>query len=153
MKSRVLLFLSLVLFLTMSLVVLQGGVATANWNLQFTTCPSFTGPIWADPMHPSFQGNTYTLSLTSVVVTTNGTKKVYAPMTCSAAESWVKKLITDHIAGKPGLPTYPPLTNGPPGFVCEATPDLRGHAWAGHCNRTNSPPGGGVAKPAFTWST
>jgi hypothetical protein len=127
-------------------------------SLQFTTCATFTGPTWVNPMPPygaanPYQGNKYELSLTSVVVITAGKKKVYPPMTCAGAELWVKKLALQHIAGKPMLPQYPPLKNGPPRFVCQGTPDLKGHAYRGNCAEMNSPPGGGVMKPSFVWST
>jgi hypothetical protein len=66
-------------------------------DMQMTTCPSFTGTTWANPMPPSNSGNRYTLTLNK------------HEMSCAQAESWAKKLIVQHIPGKPMMPQYPPL--------------------------------------------
>ncbi|HEV3154701.1 MAG TPA: hypothetical protein VGZ02_12925 [Candidatus Baltobacteraceae bacterium] len=101
------------------------------------TCPSFVSTVWVSPLAgPKASGNRYT-----VAVDGNA-------MPCAQAIAWAKKLIPQHIAGKPLMPTYPPLKGGPPGYVCKGSPDTKGHAWRGNCfkNTTTAIPAG------FTWT-
>jgi len=105
-------------------------------DMGMTTCPSFTSTSWVNPMPPGNSGNRYSLTLTQ------------HEMTCAQAESWAKKLIVQHIPGKPGMPQYPPLKGGPPGYVCTGSPDTTGHAWRGHCLKSTGKPFG----PSFDWT-
>lgn len=116
-------------------------------SLQMTNCPTFTGPSWSSPMPPSNSGNQYLLTLSTVIKVVGGVKSTYPPMTCAQAQSWVKKLAAEHIAGKPMMPDYPPLKTGPPNFLCKGSPDSNGHAWRGNCYKKGMNP-----PPSFTWS-
>ena len=111
-------------------------IPAAADDMQMTTCPSFTGTTWVNPMPPSNSGNRYTLTLNK------------HEMSCAQAESWAKKLLVQHISGKPMMPQYPPLRGGPPGYVCTGSPDNTGHAYRGHCLKTK----GGPFAASFDWT-
>ena|SRR5579862_2823 len=102
------------------------------------TCPAFVSTVWVSPLAgPKASGNRYT-----VAVDGNA-------MSCAQAIAWAKKLIPQHIAGKPLMPSYPPLKSGPPGFTCKGSPDTTGHAWRGSClKNTNT----AAFRPGFTWT-
>ena len=109
--------------------------SAAAQNMQ--TCPAFTATKWVSPIPgPKPSGDRYTVTLTG------------APMSCAQATTWAKKLIAQHIAGKPMMPIYPPLKGGPPGYVCKGSPDTAGHAWRGNCMKS----GGGAVPPGFSWT-
>jgi hypothetical protein len=63
---------------------------------------------------------------------------------CSAAKTWVVKLIADKVKQTLGRV---PLTNGPKSLHCYATLETKGHASGGLCYK------GTLAYPAtgFTW--
>ena len=105
-------------------------------DMGMTTCPVFTSIKWVSPMQPPESGTQYELTVTQNA------------MTCAQATTWAQKLIAQHIDGKPGLASYPPLTAGPPEYVCKGSPDSNGHAWRGHCLKQ----GKTVFAPGFTWS-
>lgn len=67
--------------------------------------------------------------------------------TCASAKSWIVKLIGDRV---PIASKNVPLTNGPSGYHCLATPFSRGgHATSGACFKgTIAFPGSG-----FAWNT
>src|SRR5262249_34964319 len=71
-------------------------------DMQMTPCPAFTSVKWVSPMDASESGTQYQVTLTQ------------HDMTCDQATTWAKKLIPQHIDGKPMMPSYPPLTGGPP---------------------------------------
>lgn len=104
-------------------------------DLQMTTCPVFTSAKWVSPMPPNDSGTQYQLTVTQNA------------MTCSQATTWAQKLIGQHMDGKPMQPAYPPLTGGPPGYVCKGSPDNTGHAYRGHCLKGSDP-----FAPGFNWS-
>jgi hypothetical protein len=111
-------------------------IPSAADDMQMTTCPTFTGTTWVNPMPPSNSGNRYILTLNK------------HEMSCAQAESWAKKLLVQHIADKPMMPQYPPLKGGPPGYVCTGSPDNTGHAYRGQCLKTK----GGPFAASFNWS-
>ena len=105
-------------------------------DMQTTTCPPFTGTSWVSPMPPNNSGNRYAVTLTG------------REMSCAQAVSWSRKLIAQHIAGKPMMPQYPPLKGGPAGYICTGSPDNTGHAWRGHCLKIKH----GAFAPGFDWT-
>lgn len=105
-------------------------------DMSMTTCPVFTSIKWVSPMQPPESGTQYELTVTQNA------------MSCVQATTWAKKLVAEHIDGKPMMPSYPPLTAGPPGYACSGSPDSAGHAWRGHCLKT----GKAVILPGFNWS-
>lgn len=121
--------------------------AETSSDLQMSACPAFAGPSWTSPMPPNNTGNRYLVTLVSVVKIEAGKKKSSPPGTCAQAQTWVLKLVTEHIAGKPMMPDYPPLKSGPPGFLCKGSPDNNGHAWRGNCYKNGSNPA-----PSFNWT-
>ena len=110
--------------------------SAAAQNMQ--TCPTFTATKWVSPMPgPKPSGDQYMVTLTG------------ASMSCAQATTWAKKLIAQHIAGKPMMPSYPPLKGGPHGYVCKGSPDTTGHAWRGSCLKSS---GGAGLAPGFSWT-
>jgi len=127
---------AVVFIATIASVITLSRMPAAADDMQMTTCPTFTGTTWVNPMPPSNSGNRYILTLTN------------HEMSCAQAESWAKKLLVQHIAGKPMMPQYPPLKGGPPGYVCTGSPDTTGHAYRGHCLKTKA----GAIASSFDWS-
>ena len=112
------------------------GLPAVADDMSMTTCPVFSAIGWVSPMQPPESGSQYQLTVTQNA------------MTCAQATTWAKKLIAEHIDGKPMQASYPPLTAGPPGYACSGSPDSAGHAWRGHCLKT----GKAVIAPGFNWS-
>jgi hypothetical protein len=123
------------------------GAETYN-GMQMTTCPPFTATTWSNWMPPNDSGNRYIVTLTTAVKVVGGKKALFPPMTCAQAQTWVKKLVAERIAGKPGLAQYPPLKTGPPNFVCKGSPDNHGHAWRGTCLETTRM----TPTPSISWT-
>lgn len=88
------------------------------------------------PDAPNDTGNQYQLTIAQKA------------MTCADATTWAKKPIARHIDGRPMMPSYPPLTAGPPGYVCKGSPDNTAHAYRGHCLKQGTT----TFAPGFTWS-
>jgi hypothetical protein len=105
-------------------------------DMQMTTCPTFTSTTWVNPMPPSNSGNRYILTLNK------------HEMSCAQATSWAKKLVVQHVPGKPMMAQYPPLKGGPPGYVCTGSPDTTGHAYRGQCLKKSGDP----FAASFNWS-
>jgi hypothetical protein len=129
-------FIGAIVFIAIISALALCRVPAAADDMQTTSCPSFTGPTWVNPMPPNNSGNRYMLTLNK------------HEMSCAQAVSWAKKLALQHIPGKPMMPQYPPLKGGPPGYVCTGSPDTTGHAYRGHCLKTT----GGPFAPSFDWS-
>ena len=127
---------AVVLIAVIASVIALCRMPAAADDMQMTTCPSFTATTWVNPMPPSNSGNRYILTLNK------------PELSCAQAESWAKKLIMQHIPGKPMMPQYPPLKGGPPGYVCTGSPDNTGHAYRGQCLKLN----GGPFAASFNWS-
>jgi hypothetical protein len=62
---------------------------------------------------------------------------------CSEAAKWTKRLLRAQIKFKTG--GNESVLNGPKGFYCSAWPDTSNHAYAGGCQKRNSP-------EAFAWN-
>jgi hypothetical protein len=105
-------------------------------DMQMTTCSVFTSVKWVSPMDTNESGMQYQVTLTQ------------HDMTCDQAITWAKQLIPQHIDGKPMMPSYPPLSGGPPGYACKGSPDITGHAYRGGCLKKGST----TVAPGFTWT-
>lgn len=121
-------------FVATCVLVFSAKPAPAD-DMQMTACPVFTSVKWVSPMPPNDAGTQYQLTVTQKA------------MTCAQATTWAQKLIAQHINGQPMQPSYPPLTGGPPGYVCKGSPDNTGHAYRGHCLKGSDP-----FAPGFNWS-
>ena len=62
---------------------------------------------------------------------------------CAQVSSWVKKIVAQHVSGTPD--DTKPLSGGPPGYTCEASPDGRGHPYQGKCEKN------GDKNTGFSW--
>ena len=132
-------FLVVAIVFVATLIVSIAGFRTPTRadQMGMTTCSAFTSTKWVSPMPgPQPSGDRYTVTISA------------NPMSCGQATSWAKKLIPQHIAGKPMMPDYPPLKGGPPGYLCKGSPDSSGHAWRGSCLKS----GAGASQPSFTWT-
>jgi len=69
-------------------------------------------------------------------------------MSCAEATQWAQKLIAQHVDGKPMMPSYPPPTGGPAGYICKGSPDNTGHAYRGHCLKQST----ATFAPGFNWT-
>ena len=101
------------------LAVLAVGTANGATN-PIKQCPKITASPWQFPGTP-VKGTTYG-------------SYVVGSFTCAAAATWIKKL-TPTVLKKRGLGARNMLTNGPRGYICEANPDAKGHAFAGSCRK------------------
>jgi len=95
------------------------------------TCPLVAGVKWVLPYAPYTSGTKYDLHV-------GGTK-----ITCKQAAGYVRKLVTLHIR-KSG-----PLSGGPKGFKCTASPGRNGLAYTGTCQPTSE---GFLPRDYFTWT-
>lgn len=136
MRLTIFLVVTLVLAALLTAAIVRPGAVVLADQMGMTTCPAFTSTQWTSPMPgPQPSGNSYTVTISGNA------------MSCAQATSWAKKLIPQHIAGKPMMPNYPPLKSGPPGYVCKGSPDSSGHAWRGNCFKS------GASSPVgITWT-
>ena len=101
------------------LAVLAVGTANGATN-PIKPCLNITASPWRFPG-------------TQVKGTTYGSY-VVGGFTCAAAATWIKKL-TPTLLKKRQRGASNVLTNGPRGYLCEANPDAKGHAFAGSCHK------------------
>jgi hypothetical protein len=97
-----------------------------------TVCPGFNGPAW-------------------VFSTTKGTKyslETFGGYKCALATTWVKKLAAKTLPGTKQNTHFP--VTGPAGFTCEASPDSKGHAFTGSCEKLVK---AGAEKLGFDWTS
>ena len=95
-------------------------------------CPGFSGPMWA---FSTTKGTKYSLE------TSGGYK-------CSLATTWVKKLAAKKLPGTKQNTHF--AITGPAGFACEASPDSKGHAFTGSCEKLVK---AGAEKLGFVWTS
>ena len=67
---------------------------------------------------------------------------------CSLATTWVKKLAAKTLPGTKQNTHFP--VTGPAGFTCEASPDSKGHAFTGSCEKLVK---AGAEKLGFDWTS
>ena len=93
---------------------------------------SFAGPPW-------------------VFTTTKGTKyslETSGGYSCALATGWVKKLAARSLPSAKQNTHYPIV--GPVGFTCEASPDIKRHAFTGACEKLVKQ---GAEKLGFVWTS
>jgi hypothetical protein len=95
-------------------------------------CPTFAGPPW-------------------VFTTTKGTKyslETSGGYSCALATGWVKKLASRSLPSAKQNTHYTIV--GPVGFTCEASPDIKRHAFTGSCEKLVKQ---GAEKLGFVWTS
>jgi len=99
----------------------QAGVTTGR-------CPTLTATHWVIA-GTSLGGSRYIIMV--------------ADEDCAQVSSWVKKIVAQHISGKPDEDQT--LNFGPAGYTCTASPDGGGHPYQGKCEKN------GDKNTSFGW--